>query len=114
MRGDRNARRLARRGRRPSIGRDLGEAAPRRARARAAARVALSCPRATYAAPPRVTRESTMTDARDPGSSEPQPVPTGEPLRGVARGDRVHAFTAPGIRVTWSRNRCTHVGECVM
>ena len=31
----------------------------------------------------------------------------------MARGDRVHRFGTPGITVTWSRSRCTHVAECV-
>lgn len=55
-----------------------------------------------------------MSDARDSGSNAAKPAPQGEPLPGVARGDRVHAFEAPGITVTWSRRRCTHAAECVM
>jgi CDGSH-type Zn-finger protein/uncharacterized Fe-S cluster protein YjdI len=52
-------------------------------------------------------------DERDPGdtqtlSSPPAPEP------GVDRGDRVHAFEAPGITVTWSRRRCIHAADCVM
>jgi len=55
-----------------------------------------------------------MSDARDPGSAEPRPAIAGEPASGVDRGDRVHAFTAPGITVTWSRTRCIHAADCVM
>ena len=55
-----------------------------------------------------------MSDARDTGSIEPRPATGGEPERGVARGDRVHAFEAPGITVTWSRRRCIHAADCVM
>ncbi len=51
-----------------------------------------------------------MDDPRDPGSHQPTPSANA----GVARGDRVHAFRAPGITVTWSRRRCTHAAECVM
>ena len=50
-----------------------------------------------------------MADDRDPGSVPAEP----EQAKGVARGDRVHKFKAPGITVTWSRVRCTHVAECV-
>jgi CDGSH-type Zn-finger protein/uncharacterized Fe-S cluster protein YjdI len=55
-----------------------------------------------------------MDDARDTGSAESRPAATGEPARGLARGDRVHAFAAPGITVTWSRGRCIHAADCVM
>jgi CDGSH-type Zn-finger protein/uncharacterized Fe-S cluster protein YjdI len=58
--------------------------------------------------------EGATSDARDTGSIEPRPAAIGEPARGVARGDRVHAFAAPGITVTWSRTRCTHAADCVM
>ena len=51
-----------------------------------------------------------MADDRDPGSAPAEPGST----PGIARGDRVHAFRAPGITVTWSRARCTHVAQCVM
>ena len=54
-----------------------------------------------------------MNEARDTGSVELQPAPAGEPARGLARGDRVHAFTTPAITVTWSRRRCTHAADCV-
>jgi CDGSH-type Zn-finger protein/uncharacterized Fe-S cluster protein YjdI len=50
-----------------------------------------------------------MDDDRDPGDVAAEP----EQAQGVARGDRVHKFQAPGITVTWSRVRCTHVAECV-
>lgn len=52
-----------------------------------------------------------MSDARDPGPSPEHP---SDASRGVARGDRVHRFEAPGITVTWSRKRCTHAAECVL
>ena len=55
-----------------------------------------------------------MSDTRDTGSVEPRPELAGEPARGVARGDRVHAFDAPAITVTWSRTRCIHAADCVM
>ena len=55
-----------------------------------------------------------MSDARDTGSIEPRRETAGEPVRGVAAGDRVHAFDAPGITVTWSRTRCIHAADCVM
>jgi CDGSH-type Zn-finger protein/uncharacterized Fe-S cluster protein YjdI len=55
-----------------------------------------------------------MSEERDPGKSEAREPAPGELARGVARGERVHAFTTPAITVTWSRGRCTHVGECVM
>ena len=55
-----------------------------------------------------------MSDARDTGSAEARPEAAGELARGVARGDRVHAFSAPGIPVTWLRRRCTHAADCVM
>ena len=50
-----------------------------------------------------------MADDRDPGDAAAEPAQE----HGLARGDRVHAFHAPGITVTWSRVRCTHVAECV-
>jgi CDGSH-type Zn-finger protein/uncharacterized Fe-S cluster protein YjdI len=57
-----------------------------------------------------------MADDRDPGGA---PASSGSPTEpgatpGIARGDRVHAFHAPGITVTWSRARCIHVAQCVM
>jgi CDGSH-type Zn-finger protein/uncharacterized Fe-S cluster protein YjdI len=55
-----------------------------------------------------------MSDERDTGNVEPRPAMAGEPARGVARGDRVHAFAAPGVTVTWSRTRCIHAADCVM
>ena len=51
-------------------------------------------------------------DERDPGDS--QTTVASEPQPGLDRGDRVHAFKAPGITVTWSRRRCIHVADCVM
>lgn len=54
-----------------------------------------------------------MADERDPGANEAKPAAEEAP-HSVARGDRVHAFEAPGITVTWSRRRCTHAAECVM
>lgn len=50
-----------------------------------------------------------MSDDRDPGDVAAEPAQE----HGLARGDRVHAFKAPGITVTWSSMRCTHVAECV-
>lgn len=55
-----------------------------------------------------------MSEARDTGNVEPRPETKGQPGQGVAPGDRVHAFEAPGITVTWSRRRCIHVADCVM
>ncbi|MEQ1831558.1 MAG: CDGSH iron-sulfur domain-containing protein [Candidatus Eisenbacteria bacterium] len=55
-----------------------------------------------------------MSDERDPGSSAAPPAMTADLARGVARGDRVHAFQSDAISVTWSRRRCTHAAECVM
>lgn len=55
-----------------------------------------------------------MSDARDPGATPAQSATPGQPARGIARGDRVHAFAAPALTVTWSRKRCTHAAECVM
>jgi len=55
-----------------------------------------------------------MSEARDPGNVEVEPEPAGEPPRGIARGDRVHAFSTPAITVTWSRRRCIHAADCVM
>ena len=49
---------------------------------------------------------------RDPGSAELSPA--SDAAQGLDRGDRVHAFHAPGITVTWSRRRCTHAADCVM
>jgi len=54
-----------------------------------------------------------MSD-RDPGTSETLAAPPADLKLGVARGDRVHAFHAPGISVTWSRKRCIHAADCVM
>jgi len=51
-----------------------------------------------------------MSDERDPGDVSAEPGAT----TGAVRGDRVHAFQAPGISVTWSRRRCIHVAQCVM
>ena len=51
-------------------------------------------------------------DERDPGDS--QTTVASEPQPGLDRGDRVHAFQAPGITVTWSRRRCIHAADCVM
>ena len=51
-------------------------------------------------------------DERDPGDS--QTTVASEPQPGLDRGDRVHAFQAPGITVTWSRRRCIHASDCVM
>ena len=53
---------------------------------------------------------ATMASDRDPGAVEA----TAETSPGVAKGDRVHAFRAPGITVTWSRARCIHAADCVM
>lgn len=50
-----------------------------------------------------------VSDERDTGTVPA--APSHQP--GVARGDRVHSFATPGITVTWSRSRCTHVAECV-
>lgn len=55
-----------------------------------------------------------MSDERDTGSNEAKPAASASPAHGVAKGDRVHTFLAPGISVTWSRKRCTHAAECVM
>lgn len=55
-----------------------------------------------------------MSDERDTGSNEAKPAAPSGSAFGLARGDRVHAFAAPGITVTWSRMRCTHAAECVM
>lgn len=55
-----------------------------------------------------------MDDSRDPGAAEPEAPADANTTPGEVRGDRVHTFTAPGIRVTWSRMRCTHVAACVM
>ena len=55
-----------------------------------------------------------MSDARDTGSLESRAATTDAAVRGLARGDRVHAFDAPGITVTWSRKRCIHAADCVM
>jgi CDGSH-type Zn-finger protein/uncharacterized Fe-S cluster protein YjdI len=52
------------------------------------------------------------SDERDPGDSET--TLASEPQPGLDRGDRVHAFQAPGITVTWSRRRCIHAADCVM
>ena len=52
------------------------------------------------------------SDERDPGDS--QATVASEPQPGLDRGDRVHAFQAPGITVTWSRRRCIHAADCVM
>jgi CDGSH-type Zn-finger protein/uncharacterized Fe-S cluster protein YjdI len=52
-------------------------------------------------------------DERDPGDTETLAPPPAPPI-GVDRGDRVHAFQAPGITVTWSRRRCIHAADCVM
>src|SRR5947207_14325201 len=52
-------------------------------------------------------------DERDPGDTETLATPPA-PEPGVDRGDRVHAFEAPGITVTWSRRRCIHAADCVM
>jgi CDGSH-type Zn-finger protein/uncharacterized Fe-S cluster protein YjdI len=52
-------------------------------------------------------------DERDPGETETL-APPPAPRSGVDRGDRVHAFDAPGITVTWSRRRCIHAADCVM
>src|SRR5262245_56959968 len=54
------------------------------------------------------------SDERDPGDSETTTAPAAPPPMGVDRGDRVHAFRAPAITVTWSRRRCTHAADCVM
>ena len=51
-------------------------------------------------------------DERDPGDT--QSTVASEPQPGLDRGDRVHAFEAPGITVTWSRRRCIHAADCVM
>jgi CDGSH-type Zn-finger protein/uncharacterized Fe-S cluster protein YjdI len=50
-----------------------------------------------------------MADDRDPGDAPSEPAQA----HGLARGDRVHSFRAPGVTVTWSRLRCTHAAECV-
>ncbi|HEY6196780.1 MAG TPA: CDGSH iron-sulfur domain-containing protein [Candidatus Eisenbacteria bacterium] len=55
-----------------------------------------------------------MDEARDTGNAALEPAAAGEPARGLARGDRVHAFATPAITVTWSRKRCTHAADCVM
>jgi CDGSH-type Zn-finger protein/uncharacterized Fe-S cluster protein YjdI len=52
------------------------------------------------------------SDERDPGDVEARLAPAPQP--GLDRGDRVHAFHAPGITVTWSRRRCIHAADCVM
>ena len=52
------------------------------------------------------------SDERDPGDSETKLAAAPQP--GIDRGDRVHAFHAPAITVTWSRRRCTHAADCVM
>lgn len=54
-----------------------------------------------------------MSEERDPGAPPMAPAGTDPPL-GVARGDRLHEFSANEIRVTWSRSRCTHAAACVM
>jgi CDGSH-type Zn-finger protein/uncharacterized Fe-S cluster protein YjdI len=54
-----------------------------------------------------------MSDERDPGDARVGAA-SDAPPRGVDRGDRVHEFDGPGIRVTWSKRRCIHVGECVL
>jgi CDGSH-type Zn-finger protein/uncharacterized Fe-S cluster protein YjdI len=51
-------------------------------------------------------------DERDPGDTET--TATSGPQPGLDRGDRTHAFHAPGITVTWSRRRCIHASDCVM
>jgi CDGSH-type Zn-finger protein/uncharacterized Fe-S cluster protein YjdI len=52
------------------------------------------------------------SDERDPGDTA---TTTATPLTpGVDRDDRVHAFKAPGITVTWSHRRCIHAADCVM
>jgi len=53
-------------------------------------------------------------DNRDPGDTETQVAPSSAPPPGLDRGDRVHAFHAPGITVTWSHRRCIHAADCVM
>jgi CDGSH-type Zn-finger protein/uncharacterized Fe-S cluster protein YjdI len=55
-----------------------------------------------------------VDESRDPGPEAPDAPADANAIHGEVRGDRVHAFTAPGIRVTWSRMRCTHVAACVM
>src|SRR5258705_5652499 len=52
-------------------------------------------------------------DERDPGDTETLATPPA-PEPGIDRGDRVHAFEAAGITVTWSRRRCIHAADCVM
>lgn len=51
-------------------------------------------------------------DERDPGDSEARAATA--PQLGLDRGDRVHAFQASDITVTWSRRRCIHAADCVM
>ena len=55
-----------------------------------------------------------MDESRDPGTIAAGTPADPDVTPGVVRGDRLHSFTAPGIRVTWSRLRCTHVAACVM
>ena len=54
-----------------------------------------------------------MNEERDPGGRAGPPAENNPPF-GVDRGDRVHEFEGKGIRVTWSRRRCTHAAACVM
>jgi CDGSH-type Zn-finger protein/uncharacterized Fe-S cluster protein YjdI len=53
-----------------------------------------------------------MSDERDPGEAAVVAQDEAQ-TPGIDRGDRVHVFAGPGIRVTWSKRRCIHVGECV-
>jgi len=55
-----------------------------------------------------------MSADRDPGTTPTLPAPASDLAPGRDRGDRVHAFDAPGISVTWSRKRCIHAADCVM
>src|ERR1043166_1387942 len=61
---------------------------------------------------PRAQGERTMDEARDTGNAALEPAAAGEPARGLARGDRVHAFATPAITVTWSRaGRTREIGR---
>ena len=51
-------------------------------------------------------------EERDPGDSDTQLASAPQP--GLDPGDRVHAFHAPAITVTWSRRRCIHAADCVV
>jgi len=55
-----------------------------------------------------------MSEERDPGASDVVAAPEAATPFGRDRGDRVHAFHAPAVSVTWSRRRCTHAADCVM